>query len=337
MDRHVTTVFGGSGFVGRHVVRRLAARDTIVRVAVRDPVAAEFLKPMGEIGQIVPVAADIRDSSTVAAAVEGATEVINLVGILYERGKATFQRVHVEGASTVARIAAESDVKSLVHISALGADPDGPSEYARSKATGEAGVLAAFPGAAIMRPSIVFGPEDNFFNLFAGMIRLLPVLPVFGAPALPRIRLFSGGKLISMDCLGEGGTKFQPVYVGDVADAIVAALERDDARGQTYALGGPRVYSSKEMMELLLQYTGRRRWLVPAPFWALAAEAWFLEKLPVPLITRDQVKQLRRHNAVPGGMPGLKDLGIAATDVEAILPTYLGRYRLPRRRRLGRA
>jgi len=326
MGRRVVTVFGGSGFIGRHLVRHLAPEGAILRVAVRDPDAALFLKTAGEQGQIVPIGADITNPDLVAAAVDGADAVINLVGILSEWGRRTFQRIHVEGASNVAQAAAAAGVKRLVHMSALGADKDSGAAYARTKAAGEEAVRAAFPEATIFRPSVVFGPEDKFFNTFAGMARLLPVLPVFGCPP-PRVRLFSEGRFVSVDLYGDGGTRFQPVYVGDVAEAIRHALTDPATKGKTYELGGPRTYTFKEIMELVLEETRRTRALAPVPFGVAMIEAWFLEKLPAPLLTRDQVTLLKRDNVVGEGAATLADLGIEATAVEAIVPTYLARYR----------
>ncbi len=329
MARHLATVFGGSGFIGRHLVRRLAAGGSIVRVAVRDPEAASFLKIMGDAGQIVPLAVDVTDPARVAAAVAGAETVVNLVGILFERGGRSFQRLHAEGAANVARAAAAAGVSRLVQVSAIGADEGSPAAYARTKAAGERAAAEAFAGATIVRPSLVFGPEDRFFNRFAGMARFFWVLPVFGCPAIPRVTFFASGRPLEIDIYGDGGTKFQPVYVGDVADAIMNILSDAETRGKTYELGGPKIYSFKEVMELLLDQIGRRRLLLPVPFFAAAMQAWFLEFLPVPPLTRDQLKLLKRDNVVASGALTLEDLGIEATAAEAILPTYLQRFRRP--------
>jgi NADH dehydrogenase len=334
VKNRVVTVFGGSGFLGRHLVQRLAAAGAAVRVAVRDIEAANFLKVLGDTGQVVPWPADITDPDAVAAALDGASEAVNLVGILYERGQRTFQRIHVDGAGNVAGAAKAAGVASLVHVSAIGADASSASQYARTKAVGEAAVRKAFPAAAILRPSVVFGPEDNFFNMFAGLARLSPVLPVFGCPTVPKVKLFPEGGLIAVDLYGSGGTRFQPVYVGDVADAIVKALTEPKCRGKTYELGGPVVYSFKELMDLLLAEIGRKRFLMPLPFAVAAFEAFFLELWPKPLLTRDQVTLLKRDNVVTAGALGFKDLGIAPKAAEAIVPTYLHRFRPPSR--LGR-
>ncbi len=272
------TVLGGSGFIGRYIVQRLAAKGTVVAVVSRHAGDAGFLRPQGDVGQIALIDAGLGDEARLAAAVAGADAVICSVGILYERGRQTFDAVHVQGPALLARLAQAAGVKRFVHISALGADVDSPSAYARSKAEGEAAVRAGFPGATILRPSIVFGPEDSFFNRFAVLALYLPALPLIGG----------------------GMTRFQPVYVGDVADAAVAALDRHEAPGRIYQLGGPRIYTFK---------------------------AFFLERLPGAILTRDQVKLLERDNVVAPGSPGLGDLGITPTAVELVLPTYLEAYR----------
>ena len=334
MERHVVTVFGGSGFIGRHLVMHLAAQGAIVRVAVRDPDAALFLKPSGDPGQIVPWPADITDAGLVRAAVKDAEAVVNLVGILYERGQRTFERIHVVGARTVAEAAAASGVRRLVHLSALGADAGSGAAYARTKSAGEEAVRAAFPAATIVRPSVVFGPEDGFFNLFASIARFSWVLPVFGCPTMPRVSFLHEGSLLEVDPFGEGGTRFQPVYVADVAKAITTILGSADTAGHTYELGGPRTYSFKEIMELVLAETGRKRLLVPVPFAIAKFEAWFLQWLPRPLLTPDQVELLKTDNVVAADAPGFADLGIAPAAAEAILPTYLRRFRTRAGRRL---
>lgn len=306
MNRRLVTIFGGSGFVGRHLVRRLAREGWAVRVAVRDPVAAAFLKPAGGIGQVVPVACDVGDAGSVATVLAGATAAVNLVGILNGRDR-DFQRIHVDGARNIAAAARDAGVGRLIHLSAIGADAASPSGYARTKAEGEAAVAQAFPGAAILRPSVIFGPEDRFFNLFAAIARVLPVVPV----------------------PGDGRMRMQPVFVGDVAGAIATALEDPAARGRTYELGGPRVYSLREMMALMLKVTRRRRLLLPWPLWLMSLEAFFLERLPGRVLTRDQVRLLARDSLVAADAATLADLGIAPTPAEAVLPTYLDRFRPP--------
>ncbi len=303
----VVTVFGGSGFVGRHLIRRLAKTGAIVRVVSRHPNQANFLKTAGSVGQIVPMAADVKDDQSVARAIQGADTVINLIGVLYERGDWNFQTVHVDAPARIARIAKASGVRHLVHLSAIGADAKSASGYARSKAAGEQAVRQAFPEAVIIRPSIVFGPEDGFFNKFAAMAQISPALPLIG-----------------------GATKFQPVYVGDLADAIAAAASQDGAAGKTFELGGPRVYSFKELMQLMLKEIRRKRLLVPVP-WSVAEKlGGLLEKVPpivAPPLTRDQVEMLRTDNVAAPGAPGFQDLGITSlSSCEVILPTYLSRF-----------
>ena len=302
--RRVATVFGGSGFIGRYVVRRLAQSGAVVRVAVRDPEAALFLKPMGAVGQIVPLYAPITEEALVARAVAGADEVVNLVGILAERRRGDFARVQAEGAGRVARLAAKAGVARLAHVSAIGADPAGPSRYAASKGEGEAQVRAAFPTATILRPSVVFGPEDQFFNRLGRVAQFLPVMPVIA-----------------------GETRFQPVYVGDVADAVLAVLSRAAAVGGVFELGGPRIWRFRELVAYILRETGRRRKMINVPMAALRLGAMLAEHLPGKPLTRDQLLLLARDNVVAPGAPGLAALAIAATPVELIVPTYLRLYR----------
>ena len=312
MSGKLVTVFGGSGFIGGHLVRRLAEQGHTIRVAVRSPDEALYLKVMGRVGYIVPVAANVTDEASVARAVAGSDWVVNLVGILAEGGgNRSFERVHVLGAANVAKAAAAAGVARLVHVSALGASDASPAKYGKSKAQGEAAVRAAFPAAVILRPSVVFGPEDSLFNMFACMAKFSPVLPVID-------------------------TSFQPVYVGDVADAIVAGLTHDDALGGTYELGGPEVASGRRMMELVLQHTARKRCLVSVPFWILAIEGLVLQFVPGKLLTADQVLMLHAPNVVSTGAKTLADLGIQPTPMDVILPTYLNRFRLPMRPGLAR-
>jgi uncharacterized protein YbjT (DUF2867 family) len=298
-------VFGGSGFIGRYVVKRLAAAGHPVRVACRDVEGAKFLKPMGAVGQVSTMLTNVRYPDTVAAACEGMDWVVNLVGILHEAGAQHFDAVQAEGAETIAKAAAAAGVSKLVHLSAIGADAASESLYAQSKAAGEAAVREAFPAATIIRPSVVFGPEDDFFNRFADLARFTPVLP-----------LIDGGH-----------TKMQPVYVGDVADAICKALDDTTCAGETYELGGPRVMTMKQIMEYTLAESGKKRLLLPLPSAIAAIKARFLELLPNPPLTRDQLKLLANDNVVSDGAKGLADLGITPTPVEAVVPRYLGRFR----------
>jgi NADH dehydrogenase len=302
------TVYGGSGFLGRHLVRALAKRDYRIRVAVRRPELAFHLQPLGKVGQIHAVQANIRDAASVEAAARGANVLINLVGILFERGRQRFNAVHTVGAEQVA-LAANAHGARVVHVSALGADENSPSAYARSKAAAERLVLSAQPTAIIMRPSIMFGPEDDFFNRFAALARISPALPLIG-----------GGK-----------TLFQPVYVGDVATAIANAVDGNASAGTIYELGGPEVRSFKQLMQYVLKTIERKRLLVPIPFFVAKLQAMFLQFMPTPLLTPDQVELLRVDNVVSdaakGGSRTLQGLGIEPEPIEAIVPTYLWRFR----------
>lgn len=337
MAERLVTIFGGSGFVGRHLVNRLAREGWRVRVAVRDTERAKFLKPLGELGQISVVPASVTDEASVRKAVLGADVVVNLVGILYERGRRSFKAVHATGAGTVARAAAEAGVSRLIHMSALGADRQGQAAYARSKAEGEEQVRAAFPEAVILRPSVIFGPEDGFYNRFAAMARLLPVLPCFVADA-PALRRTEEGGFV-LDLIGSGGPKFQPVYVGDVVEVIVRAAASSALSGQTLELGGPRVYTLREVMEQVASETRHHRPVMSVPMWVARVQAAFLQFLPVPPLTPDQVRLMQKDNVVSGDFPGFKDLGIEPEPTDTILPTYLDRFRPMHRqiRRLGRA
>lgn len=308
LRNQLVTVFGGSGFIGRYVVQKLAREGARVRVAIRRPDEGLFLKPMGSVGQIDIVQANIRVPMSVQRAVQGADVVINCVGILFERGAQKFSAVQTRGAEVIALCAREAGVKTLVHVSAIGANADSSSNYARTKAAGEAGVRRHMPQATIIRPSVVFGQEDDFFNRFAGMAALAPVLP-----------LVDGGY-----------TKLQPVHVVDVASAILRAVQDDAAAGQTYELGGPKVYSMKEIMQLTLAAIHKKRLLVPVPGFALKPLAFALELQPIfaPPITRDQIELLKSDNVVSDGARGLKDLGVdQPTPVEGTIDTYLYRYR----------
>jgi len=308
----IATVFGGSGFIGRYVVKRLAQRGYVVRVAGRFPEAALFLKTMGSVGQIVPLYAPVTDEAAVARAVQGADLVVNLVAILAESRRARFEAIHAEGAARVARLAAAAGVSRLVHVSAIGADPASPSRYGITKGAGELAVRQHFPGATILRPSVVFGPEDNLFNRFAAMARNLPVMPVVA-----------------------GETKFQPVYVGDVADAILAALARPDAVGGLYELGGPRTLTMRALLDYTMKESGHTRPAIALPTGLARLHATLMGCLPAFLrvslsdleVTNDQIAMLGRDNVVSSGMPGLPELGIVPTPMELIVPFYLRRFR----------
>ncbi len=303
--RSVATVFGGSGFIGRYVVMRLAAQGHIVRVAGRNTEAARGSMMAGRVGQVVPLYVSLSNEAAIQRATEGADMVVNLVGILSERQPGDFQRVQAEGAGRIARAAASQGVERMVQVSAIGADAASPSLYARSKAGGEQAVLAAMPSATILRPSLVFGAEDKFFNRFGSMAMTLPVMPVIS-----------------------GDTRFQPVYVGDVADAILAVLARTDAEGRTYELGGPRVWTFRELLAWILKETRRNRPLIEIPMSIARVQARIGELIPGKPLTRDQLILLGRDNVVSAGMPGLPDLGIVPTPVELVVPEYLDRYRV---------
>lgn len=307
----LVTVFGGSGFVGSQVVRALAKSGYRVRVAVRQPNLAYRMRMLGDVGQIEVIQANVRNPASVARALVGAEAAINLVGVLWESGRQKFQSLHAQGAKIVAEQAAAAGVKRLVQISAIGANAESDSKYARTKAMGEDAVRAAFPGAVIVRPSIVFGQDDKFFNKFAQMAALSPALPLVGG----------------------GETRFQPVFVGDVAAAVAKIVGAAGVEGQTFELGGPAVYSFKELLALILTETGRKRVLAPLP-WPIAnliGKLGDLQASVLPLappLTTDQVALLKAgDNVVAPGAKGLADLGIAPTAVEAVVPSYLYRYR----------
>lgn len=303
----LVTVFGGSGFVGRYIARRMAKDGWRVRVAVRRPNEALFVRTYGTVGQVEPLGANIRDDASTRAAIAGADAVVNCVGILGQHWQQTFGAVHAEGAGRIARIAAEQGVGTLVHVSAIGADATSDSLYARSKAAGEAAALSAFPGAVILRPSIMFGPEDDFFNRFAVMAKFTPVLPLVGA-----------------------ATRFQPVYVDDVARAAAMAAE-GQAKAGTYELGGPDVASFADLMQRMLAVVHKRRLLLPVPFWLARLKAWgfdmaqFLSMglITNSLLTRDQVTLLRYDNIVADDARGFAALGIEPVPMDAVLDSYL--------------
>jgi NADH dehydrogenase len=305
MRNRRTAVLGGSGFIGRYVVKRLAARGEVIAVGCRSAEAAKFLKPMGDVGQIVPLNVTIGDDALLPAFLAGNDALVNSVGILREGGAQTFELVHHTGPARLARLAREAGVERFVHISAIGADLRSSSAYARTKAAGERAVRDAFPTVTILRPSVVFGPEDQFFNRFAAMAMISPVLPLIGG----------------------GDTRFQPVYVGDVADAVVKCLEDPATAGRVYELGGPKVYSFRELLELVLEEIRRKRWFIELPFGLATLQARLMSVLPNPPLTPDQVELLKRDNVVSSGALTLASLGIAPTAPEVILPTYLDRFR----------
>ena len=307
MRNEVVTVFGGTGFIGRQLVERLAQAGARVRVATRDPDRAGFLRPMGDVGQIaiLPYA---ESEAGLGLLVDGAAGVVNLLGILFERRPGAFMHVHRDMAERIAKAAAKAKVRRLVHMSAIGADANGDALYAKSKGEGEARVKAAFPAVAIVRPSIVFGPGDGFFSRFAQMSVMSPFLP-----------LIDGGT-----------TRFQPVYVADVAEAMLRCLESDEHQGKTFELGGPRAASFAELLRYILKTVNRRRLLLPLPSSVAAFQARFLEHLPTPPLTRDQLKMLGKDNVVSEGALTLADLGIKPTPFEVIVPEYLRPFSRPR-------
>ncbi|MFD2263660.1 complex I NDUFA9 subunit family protein [Lacibacterium aquatile] len=302
----VVTVFGATGFIGRHLIQRLAKTGAQVRVVTRDTEAAKFLKPMGNVGQIVPVPCNLgaATAESLAPLVDGADAVVNLVGLLAEGGHQTFSALQAEGPGKIAAAAAKAGVAKFVQVSAIGADAGSDAKYAATKAQGEAAVREAFPAAVILRPSIVFGPEDKFFNRFASMARTFPVVPVVG----PK-------------------TRFQPVYVGDVADAIMACLRRADVAGRTFELGGPRSYSFAELLDIIFGAIAVKKPVIALPFGIAALVAPIIGLLPGKLLTSDQVKLLKQDNVVSPGASTLGDLGIEPESVEAIVPSYLTRFR----------
>jgi NADH dehydrogenase len=305
----LVTVFGGSGFIGRHVVRALAKRDYRIRVAVRRPELAGHLQPLGRVGQIHAVQANLRYPASVQAAMRDAAVVVNLVGILTESGGQSFAAVQAKGAETVAKAAAEIGAR-MVQVSAIGADEHSSSHYARAKAAGEKAVLAAVPSATILRPSVVFGPEDEFTNRFAALARISPMLPLIGG----------------------GVTRLQPVYVGDVASAVADAVDGNAKAGATYELGGPEVLTMREIMQMILEMTDRDRMLLPLPFGLARVQAFFLQFAPGALkLTPDQVELLKVDNVVSEAAQAagltLQGLGITPDSMEAICPQYLWRFR----------
>lgn len=306
MHDRMITIFGGAGFIGRHLVRKLAADGWRIRVISRAPGLAGHLQPLGDVGQIVVQPFVGADEASMDQMLQGSSAVVNLIGILYQNSRQRFDDVQGGFPDLIARAAAKAGIERMVHVSAIGADAQSSSVYARSKAKGETAVRDAFPGAVIIRPSIVIGPEDSFFNRFASMARTSPALPLIGG----------------------GRTRFQPVYVGDVAKAIVAGLEQEDAVGRTFEVGGPKAYSFEELLRYLLDVIGRRRMLIKIPFGVAALQARFLELLPVPPLTRDQLELLKTDNVVTEDALTLSDLGIEPTPIELVVPSYLGRHRV---------
>ena len=303
MSGELVTVFGGSGFVGKAVVQHLAKAGYRVRVAVRHPNNALHVKPLGDLGQVQISQANLRNRNSIEAAILGADYVINLVGILYESGAQTFDKVHHKGAALIAEISADAGVKKFIHLSAIGADLESASKYARSKAAGEVSILKAYPEATIVRPSVVFGQDDLFFNKFAGLAKMFRVMPVI--------------------C---GETKMQPVYVGDIAAAIETIIGRDDTQGKTYELGGPKVFTFRALLEMVNSVTELNATMISIPIQLAYFQAFFFGMLPNPMVTVDQLRLLEHDNIVVGGK-NFSDLGIVPTPTEAIVPNYLMHYK----------
>ncbi len=303
-QQKTVTVIGGAGFLGTYVVRQLARSGWRVLVASRNPAAAAQLKPAGDVGQIVPFRCNIRDISSLQQAFAQSDAVVNLAGILFESGKQTFTAIHAQAPEKLAQLAASSGINKFVHVSALGVDKATGSKYARTKMLGEKAVLAALPTATILRPSVIFGPEDNFINQFACMASLAPALPLIGG----------------------GRTRFQPVYVADVASAVDACLKRSDTAGEVYELGGPQTYTFREILEYIMEAIGKKRRLVSMPFGMAGVAGTFGELLPKPPLTRDQVQLLRHDNVVSPNTKGFAALGISPASMDMIVPEYLGRF-----------
>ncbi len=303
-NNRTACVFGGTGFIGRQIVRELARQGYLIKVATRVPESAYFLKTAGTVGQIVPVACNYAHEADLRNAVQGCDVVVNCIGILYEKGKNTFTRLHTELPRNIAKACVYEKVDRFVHISAMACDVN-HSKYGKSKRNGELAVFENYPAATILRPSVVFGAEDNFFNMFARLSVVLPALPLIG-----------GGK-----------TLFAPVFVGDVADAVIACLKDDATKGQIYDLGGPETLSFKDLYERLFSATGRQKMLVSLPWGLAKLQGSLMGLLPCPLLTADQVESLKTDNIPDGDHGTLADLGIAPTPMGAILPSYLARYR----------
>ena len=304
-NQKIIAIFGAGGFIGKHLMRQLTKLDYRIKVATRNPYLKGYLKPLGNPGQIELFKTNIFDSEDVKKIIKNCDFVINLVGILYETRKQKFDQVHSQFPYLLSNLCNEQGIKNLVHISALGVKEKHNSLYMQSKLEGEKNIQDTFKPSVILRPSVVFGPEDKFFNTFASLAQFSPALPLVG-----------GGK-----------TKFAPIYVGDVAKAIVKALELNNSEPKIYELGGPENYSFKELMEILLREIKKKRFLIPIPFGFAKFQSYFLQMLPNPLLTPDQVELLKHHNIVSGDHPTLKDLGITGTPIQSILSKYIYRFR----------
>ena len=304
-NQKIIAIFGAGGFLGKHLMRQLTKLDYRVKVATRNPYLKGYLKPLGNPGQIELFKTNIFDPKDIKKVLKNCDLVINLVGILYETRKQKFYQIHAQFPNLLSKLCDELAIKKLVHVSALGVKEKHVSQYMQSKFQGEVYVQDMFKPTVILRPSIVFGPEDKFFNTFASLAQFFPILPLVG-----------GGK-----------TKFAPIYVGDVANAIVKALELNNSEPKIYELGGPKNYSFKELMEILLTEIKKKRLLIPIPFGVAKFQSYFLQMMPNPLLTPDQVEMLKYNNIVSGEYPTLKDLGISGTSIQSILPKYIYRFR----------
>ena len=304
-NQKIIAIFGGGGFLGKHLMRQLTKLDYRVKVATRNPYLKGYLKPLGNPGQIELFKTNIFDSNDVKKVLKDCDSVINLVGILYETRKQKFNQIHAKFPYMLANLSNEFGIRNLVHVSALGVKEKSVSKYMQSKLEGEKNIQEIFKSSVILRPSVCFGPEDKFFNTFASIAQFSPFLPLIG-----------GGK-----------TKFEPIYVGDVGKAIVKALELNNLEPKIYELGGPESYSFKELMEILLKEIKKKRFLLPIPFGVAKFQSYFLQMLPKPILTPDQIELLKQNNIISGEFPLLKDLGISGTPIQSILPKYIYRFR----------
>ena len=304
-NQKIIAIFGGGGFLGKHLMRQLTKLDYRVKVATRNPYLKGYLKPLGNPGQIELFKTNIFDSNDVKKVLKDCDSVINLVGILYETRKQKFNQIHAKFPYMLANLSNEFGIRNLVHVSALGVKEKSVSKYMQSKLEGEKNIQEIFKSSVILRPSVCFGPEDKFFNTFASIAQFSPFLPLIG-----------GGK-----------TKFEPIYVGDVGKAIVKALELNNLEPKIYELGGPESYSFKELMEILLKEIKKKRFLLPIPFGVAKFQSYFLQMFPKPILTADQIELLKQNNIISGKFPLLKDLGISGTPIQSILPKYIYRFR----------
>ena len=305
MTQKIATIFGGSGFIGRHLIRRLTEKSFRIVIATRSPYLHGYLKPLGNPGEIDLEEVNLFDEERLKVLTKNSDVVINLVGILHETRKQKFDNIHVMFPDLLSRVCAEQNIKKLVHISALGINEKVSAQYMQSKLKGEQNILNNFKNSVIIRPSIVFGPEDNFFNKFATLTEFLPALPLIGG----------------------GQTKFQPIYVGDVAKSIVAILEKEEIDNNIFELGGPEIFTFKELMKILLREIKKKRFLISITFGMAKFQSYFMQLMPTPLLTPDQVEMLKYDNVVSGQYPSLRDLGITGTTIQSILPKYIYRFR----------